>query len=131
MLNPVVLKYAQAYLSVIGWINRHERRKRAVKKYRDHLNKTQIDMHFKFIDSFCDIADEKNRIYIEVKLDHFAPAQILHAIVREGIKNAKYLGVANSSEVRLFTPPPYGKILAFARGFDPKLVFSANKVDKP
>jgi hypothetical protein len=43
------------------------------KSIRDHLNKTQIDMHFKFIDSFCDIADEKSRIYIEVKLDHFAP----------------------------------------------------------
>jgi hypothetical protein len=95
------------------------------------LNNTQIGMHFKFIDSFCDIADEKNRIYIEVKSDHFAPAQILHAIAREGIKNAKYLGVANSSEVRLFTPPPYGKILAFARGFDPKLVFSASQADKP
>jgi hypothetical protein len=101
------------------------------KNIRDYLNKTQIGMHFQFIDSFCDIADEKNRIYIEVKPDHFAPAQILHAIAKEGIKNAKYLGVANRSEVRLFTPPPYEKILAFAKGFDPKLVFTASQVDKP
>jgi hypothetical protein len=51
-------------------------------KIRDYLNTTSIDMHFKFIDSFCDIADEKNKVYIEVKPDHFAPAQLLHAIAR-------------------------------------------------
>lgn len=45
-----------------------------------------MDLHFKFIDDFCDIADEKNRIYIEVKLDHFAPAQLLLAIAKKGIK---------------------------------------------
>jgi hypothetical protein len=118
-------------LSADGWVTVMNEEEELSKSIRDYLNKTQIDMHFKFIDSFCDIADEKNRIYIEVKLDHFAPAQILHAIAREGIKNAKYLGVANSSEVRLFTSPPYGKILAFARGFDPKLVFTASQVDKP
>ncbi len=100
-------------------------------KIRDYLNKTSMDMHLKFIDDFCDIADEKNRIYIEVKPDHFAPAQLLHAIAREGIKDAVYLGVADSSEVRLFVPPPYVKILAFANSFDPTLVFSASQVDKP
>jgi hypothetical protein len=101
------------------------------KRIRDYLNKTLTDMHFKFIDSYCDVADEKNRIYIEVKPDHFAPAQILHAIAREGIKDAKYLGVADGMEVRLYVPPPYGKILAFAKSFDPTLVFTASQADKP
>ena len=100
-------------------------------KIRDYLNRTSMDMHFKFIDSFCDIADEKNKVYIEVKPDHFAPAQILHAFAREGIKDAKYLGVADSSEVRLYVPPPYARILAFAKRFDPRLVFSASQTDKP
>lgn len=100
-------------------------------KIRDYLNQTSMDMHFKFIDSFCDIADEKNRVYIEVKPDHFAPAQLLHAIAKESIKDAKYLGVANSNEVRLYVPPAYDQILAFAKGFDPKLVFSASQADKP
>ncbi len=100
-------------------------------KIRDYLNRTSMDMHLKLIDDFCDIADEKNRIYIEVKPDHFAPAQLLHAIAREGIKDAVYLGVADSSEVRLYVPPSYVKILAFARSFDPTLVFSASQADKP
>lgn len=100
-------------------------------RIRDYLNKTSVDMHFRFIDSFCDIADQKNKIYIEVKPDHFAPAQIMHALAREGIKDAKWLGVADSSEVRLYAPPAYDKILAFAKRFDPRLVFTASQVDKP
>ncbi len=69
-------------------------------KIVESLNKTSIDYHFKFIDDFCDIADQKNRIYIEVKPDHFAPAQILHALAIKKIKDAKYLGVTDSKEVR-------------------------------
>ena len=100
-------------------------------KIVEYLNKTSIDYHFKFIDDFCDIADQKNRIYIEVKPDHFAPAQILHALAIKKIKDAKYLGVTDSKEVKLYVPPPFEKILAFATSLDPKLVFSASQVDKP
>ncbi len=53
------------------------------KRICEYLNKSSLlGYHFKFIDSYCDIVDEKNKIYIEVKPDHFAPAQILHALAR-------------------------------------------------
>ena len=100
-------------------------------KIRDYLNSTSINAHFKFVDSFCDLIDEKNGIYIEVKPDHFAPAQLLHAIAKQRIKDSKYLGVTDGKEVRLYGPPPYGEILAFAKTFDPTLVFSASQADKP
>ena len=100
-------------------------------KIKDYLNRGSLDFRFKFIDDFCDIADEKNKIYVEVKPDHFAPAQLLHAIAKKGIKDAKYLGVADNLVVKLFSPPPFEKILAFATSFDPRLVFAPNQVDKP
>lgn len=100
-------------------------------KIKDYLNRGSLDFRFKFIDDFCDIADEKNKVYIEVKPDHFAPAQLLHAIARKGIKDAKYLGVADNIVVKLFSPPSFEKILAFATSFDPRLVFAPNQVDKP
>ncbi len=101
------------------------------KKIRDFLNKSYLNYRFRFIDSFCDVADERNKIYIEVKPDHFAPAQILHAFAREGISDATYLGVADSRTLKLYTPPPYEKILEFAKSFDPKFNFTASQVDKP
>ena len=101
------------------------------KKITDFLNSSSLGYHFKFIDSFCDIADEKNKIYIEVKPDHFASAQILHAIAREKISDAKYLGVADSRVLKLYAPPPLEKILQFARSFDPNFNFTASQVDKP
>ena len=101
------------------------------KRIRDYLNEALTGKRFKFIDSYCDVADETNGIYVEVKLDHFAPAQIMHAIARQGIKDAKYLGVADGREVRLYAPPPYDRILAFAKSFDPTFAFTASQVDKP
>jgi len=80
------------------------------KKIAGYLNRVTLGMHFEFIDSFCDVADEKNRIYIEVKPDHFAPAQILHAIAKEGIKKAAHVGVADGREVRLYVPPPHPRL---------------------
>ena len=47
-------------------------------KIVDFLNSSSLGYSFKFIDSFCDISDEKNGIYIEVKLDHFAYAQFIN-----------------------------------------------------
>jgi hypothetical protein len=99
-------------------------------KIRDYLNKSSM-FEFKFIDDFCDIADIKNKVYIEVKTDHFAHSQILHAVAKNGIKDAEYLGVANRNAVKLYRPPDFGKILSFATGFDPKLVFTPSQVDKP
>jgi hypothetical protein len=94
------------------------------KQIAAYLNKVTLGMHFEFIDSFCDVADLKNKIYIEVKPDHFAPAQILHAIAEEGIKDAKYVGVADGKKVKLYVPPAFGKIRSLARKIDPTLVFS-------
>lgn len=101
------------------------------KNIRDFLNKAYLNYRFKFIDSFCDIADKRNKIYIEVKPDHFAPAQILHAIAREGINDAQYLGVADSRTLMLYSPPPFEKVMEFAKSFDPKFSFTASQVDKP
>lgn len=100
-------------------------------KIKEYLNRSSLDFRFKFIDGFCDIVDEKHKIYIEVKPDHFAPAQLLHAIAREEIKDAKFLGVADNRVVKLYSPPAFEKILSFAISFDPKLVFAPSQVDKP
>ena len=100
-------------------------------KIREFLNKNSMDLNFKFVDDFVDIADEIHKVYIEVKLDHFAPAQLLHAIAKKGIKNARYLGVADSSFVKLYAPPVFEKIYQFATNFDPTLVFTPSQVDKP
>jgi hypothetical protein len=100
-------------------------------RIRDYLNRTSLGYNFKFIDSFCDIADEKNRIYIEVKPDHFAHAQLLHGIAKAGVRKPKFLGVADSREVKLYSPIPFQNILNFATSFDPKLVFSPSQADKP
>ena len=100
-------------------------------KIKDYLNRSSLDFKFKFIDDFCDIADEHHKIYIEVKPDHFAPAQLLHAIARKEIKDAKFLGVADNRVVKLYTPPSFEKIYSFATSFDPKLVFAPSQVDKP
>ncbi len=100
-------------------------------KIRDYLNRSSLDYKFRFINSFCDLVDEKNRIYIEVKPDHFAHAQILHAIAQQGIKNAIYIGVADSTEAKLYSPISFDKILSFVKSFDPELVFSPSQADKP
>jgi len=96
----------------------------------EYLNNTQVSSHYEFIDDFCDIADTRNRTYIEVKTDHFAYAQILHAIAKKNIRNANKLGVADHKEIRFFRPPPFQVIRKFATEFDPELIFTPSQVDK-
>jgi len=36
------------------------------RKITAYLNKETLGFRFKFIDSFCDIADEKNKVFIEI-----------------------------------------------------------------
>lgn len=74
---------------------------------------------------------KKNKIYIEVKPSHYAPAQILHAIAKEGIKKATLLGVADSKMVMFYRPPSFKDVVRFARSFDPGLVFTPSNADKP
>jgi hypothetical protein len=100
-------------------------------KITEYLNKISLGFNFKFIDDFCDIMNEYEKIFIEVKTDHFAPAQIMHAIARQGISDASYLGVADSRIVKLYRPPSFEKIRSFATSFDPTLIFSPSQADKP
>ena len=100
-------------------------------KIADFLNKYFIDYEFEFIDDFCDVADELHKVYIEVKTNHFAPAQILHAIAKKNISDAKYVGVADIRNVKLYNPPSFENIISFATSFDPELVFTPSQVDKP
>ena len=74
---------------------------------------------------FCDIFDKIRKIYLEVKPEHFAPAQLLYGIAKEGIKdenlrNVKYIGLACSYEVRFYKAPAYDIILNFAKKIDPE-----------
>ena len=100
-------------------------------KIVDFLNSSSLGYSFKFIDSFCDISDEKNGIYIEVKLDHFAYAQIIHGIVSSKIKKGLYLGVADDRFVKLYSWIAFEKMEEFVNEFDPRHVFSPSQVDKP
>src|SRR5438093_4174883 len=100
-------------------------------KITEFLNKTLPGFKFKFIDDYTDIADEKNGVYIEVKPNHFAPAQVLYALAKKKIKDAKYLGVADDQVVNLYVPPPFKTIRGFAVGFDPTLSFDPSNFDKP
>ena len=101
-------------------------------RIKDYLNKIYPQYHFEFIDSFVDLADKKNKIFVEVKPDygHFATAQLLHAIAKEGIREAKYFGVTDGKVLKLYSPPPFGKILSFVKSFDPQLAFSSSAADK-
>jgi len=98
----------------------------------EYLNRKFPDYHYKFIDSFVDIADMENKTFIEVKPDygHFATAQLLHAIAKEGIKDSKYIGVTDGKVLKLYSPPPFDEILSFVRDFDPHLAFSSSAADK-
>lgn len=110
------------------------------KAVRDYLNRMAREnrlksisgaMKFEFIDSFVDVAEEKRKIYIEVKTDHLGFTQLLHALARKGMRDAILIGVANRAKVLLYRPPPFDRMLAFAKSFDPKLMFTPSQVDKP
>lgn len=101
-------------------------------RVKGYLNRKFLEYHFEFIDSFVDLADSKNRIFIEVKPDygHFASAQLLHAIAKEGIKDSKYLGVTDGKILKLYNPPPFDVILSFVKSFDPQLTYSSSASNK-
>ncbi len=101
-------------------------------KIVDFLNEKKSDCNFKFIDSYCDIADEERGIYIEVKNDyeHFAYAQLFQAIIKGKITNANYLGVTDNIKIKLYKMIPYNVILNFVNEYDPKHKFSASQFDK-
>jgi len=50
--------------------------------------------------------------------------------VKQGIKDARYLGVSDNRILKLYKPPPFDAIRGFAISFDPKLVFTPSQLDK-
>lgn len=94
------------------------------------LNKSGF--HFEDAPSpyFCDIVDKIRKIYIEVKPEHFAPAQILYGLAREKISEITYLGLACSFEVRFYKPPPLEVIRNFAKKIDPNLSIPPSDVKR-
>jgi hypothetical protein len=79
---------------------------------------------------FCDIIEPLLNIFIEVKPDNLAPAQLLYGLAINGIKDVTLLGLANSFELRLYNPPSYGQISDFAKKIDPNFSLSPSQINK-
>lgn len=79
---------------------------------------------------FCDIIDKVRKIYIEVKPEHFAPAQILYGLAKKDIKEISYIGLACSFEIRFYKPPTYDVMMNFAKSIDPNLLKPPSEVKK-
>ena len=79
---------------------------------------------------FCDIIEPLLNIYIEVKPDNLAPAQLLYGIAINNIKDATFLGLANSYELRLYKTPPFQLILDFAKEIDQSLSLAPSQINK-
>jgi len=79
---------------------------------------------------FCDVVDEINKIYVEVKTEDFAPAQILYGMAKNDIRDAKYIGLACAYEIRFYKAPSFKIIEDFARSIDPELGISPSQVNK-
>lgn len=77
--------------------------------------------HFKQVSQICDLVDPVKKIYVEVKPDFLAPAQILYGLAREGIKNAKYIGLATAFVIQFYKVPSFADITEFAREIDPSM----------
>jgi len=94
------------------------------------LNKSGF--HFEDAPSpyFCDIVDKVRKIYIEVKPENFAPAQILYGLAKEGIKEITYIGLACSFETRFYKSPSFESIKNFAKKIDPSLSLPPSNVKK-
>lgn len=87
-----------------------------------HFHKTKANY-------FCDIVDEITKIYIEVKPDDFAPAQLLYGLGKSGIES-EYIGLANAFEIRLYKSPKVSKLIQFAKSIDPMLTKNPSSITK-
>ena len=85
---------------------------------------------FKVTKDFCDLVDDLKQIYIEVKLEHFAPAQILYGLARNHVEDAKYIGLGSSNGLILYKTPDFSKVMKFALMVDPELKVSPSSVNK-
>lgn len=94
------------------------------------LNKNGYQFKKTKANSFCDIIDDVHMIYVEVKPETFAPAQILYGLARDNIKNARYVGLACAYEVRFYKCPSFNLLLDFARSIDPNLGKPPSSINK-
>ena len=94
------------------------------------LNKNGYDFKKTKANGFCDIIDDVNKIYVEVKPESFAPAQIIYGLARNDIQDARYIGLACAYEIRFYKCPSFNLLLDFAKKIDPKLGKSPSSVNK-
>jgi hypothetical protein len=94
------------------------------------LNKNGYDFKKTKANGFCDIIDNVNKIYVEVKPESFAPAQILYGLSVNNIQDARYIGLACAYEIRFYKCPSFNLLLDFAKKIDPKLGKSPSSVNK-
>ncbi len=98
------------------------------RKIKDILN--HKGFQFEIVPHKYDLVDKVRKIYIEVKTEKFAPAQILYAIAQNNQRDISYIGLACAFEVRFYKPPPFKSILKFAKEIDPDLSIPPSAVDK-
>jgi len=91
-------------------------------KHGYHFNK-EVDSYF------CDVVDKMMKVYCEVKTHgKFAPQQLLYGLAKANIQDAQYLALANEFEIRIYKPPQFAKILAFAKRISKDLAISPSSV---
>jgi hypothetical protein len=79
---------------------------------------------------FCDLVDNVNKIYVEVKLNEYAPAQILYGIAKENkTDDVDFIGLANSFEIRFYEKPSKILLENFAKKIDPTFTISPSGVN--
>jgi len=106
---------------------RYEDEKDLQRKIAVWLNKQGFS--FDVVAQNFDLIDTVAKVYIEVKPDHFSPAQIIYAIAKGTIARVKYIGLATATELRIFKAPAMELMKEFARSIDPTLQRSPSSVD--
>jgi hypothetical protein len=94
------------------------------------LNKKENGFNFEIVPHDFDLIDTVHKIYIEVKPENFAPAQILYALAKREKKDIKYIGLACAFEARFYKSPSLMSILSFAKEIDPLLSQSPSSVNQ-
>jgi len=78
-----------------------------------------------------DLVDRVRQIFIEVKKEIFNPSQILYALAKNNEKRVRFIGLATGFEIRLYKPPPFDEIVAFAKSCDVKMMKSPSSIGNP
>jgi len=84
--------------------------------------------HFERTAQDFDAVDPIEQAYLEVKQNEFAPAQLLYAVARTGV-SARYVLLADASELRVYACPSHNDLANFANGIDPTLKTAPSAVN--